>query len=452
MNIIIKNGTLVRANETISSDLHIINGKIKDIASSISDKNAEIINADNQLVFPGAIDPHVHFGLQSGSYKTSDDFYTGSKAAIAGGTTTVIDFITPKPQQSFYEAFNERKRKARKSLVDYSFHLTPGKWSNYLEAEIRESLKEESIKSLKIYLAYKKSIGVNDFELAKLFDIAASNNLLLIAHCENGDLIDYLQKKHLNQGDKSIEYHAWSRPVEAEADAISKIIYYSQFFNVPVYIVHVSSKLGMDLIAKAKQNGLKIYAETCPHYLLLNDNVYYRKYKEASSYIVSPPLRKISDNEALWNYLSNKTIDTIGTDHCSFNYLKQKEYGKDNFTLIPNGAGGVEHRLELLYTYGVLTNKITINQMIAACATNPAQIFGLDHKKGDLKIGLDADIVIWDQNINKRISVETHFQNCDSNIYNGFKIKGKADRVFIKGELVYADNTFNENRINSELI
>ena len=450
MNLLIKNGTIVTSEMTFVSDILIKNGLIYDIGTNLKKQDAGLIDATGKYIFPGGIDPHVHMHLPTPAGFSSDDFYTGSKAALFGGTTTIIDFVTPRKGQNLIEALSERKKEAETSLIDYSFHVSPVDWHDNIENEIKEVIKE-GVTSFKVYMAYKDSVGLEDDILQKVMKAVADAGAMITVHAENGDEIEELRDKYAEQGNLSPEFHALSRPNRTEADAVKKVIRFSEQTNCPVYIVHVSAKESVEHIRKAQNKGLKIFAETCPQYLLLNDSKLKSDFKNAAKFVFSPPVRKKEDNNALWKALSDNTIQTVGTDHCPFNF-DQKKIGISDFRNIANGAGGVEHRMSLLFTYGVLTNKISLNRFVKITSTNAAKIFCLYPKKGEIAIGSDADLIIRDTKSQETISVETHHQNCDLNIYEGVTIKGKPEFVIKRGEIVVNKSTLNSEIINSDFL
>jgi dihydropyrimidinase len=434
MKILIKNGTIVTSTQSEITDVYIEDGKIVKIGSGLScPENSTIIDAQNKLVIPGGIDPHVHMQLPTPAGPSSDDFKTGSIAALYGGTTTLLDFVTPSKGQSLNTALELRIAEATGALTDYSFHVSPVEWRDSTCQEIKDCLKH-GITSFKVYLAYKNSVGLNYEDFYQVLQVVGKAGGLVTIHCEDGDKVDELRNKFAEDGKTSPEFHAKSRPAEFEALAVKNAIELAKKADCPIYIVHVSSELSLKYIAEAQQNGQTVYAETCPHYLLLDDSKYVGDFNQTAAYVISPPLRKKEDQEALWKAITDGTVKTIGTDHCPFN-LKQKAAGINDFRKIPNGAGGVEHRLALLYTYGVLKNRISLNQWVDLCATQPAKIFGLSHK-GNIAVGHDADIVIWNPDFENTISVKNHHQNCDLDIFEGFKTKGLAETVIKNGEIV----------------
>ncbi|MCK4662169.1 MAG: dihydropyrimidinase [Bacteroidales bacterium] len=451
---LIKNGTIVSSEKTFDNELLISNGKIKAIDKEIkaSNSSTKIIDAKGMYIFPGAIDPHVHMSLPSPAGKSSDDFLSGSIAAIAGGTTSLIDFVTPEKGESYLVALEKRKKEAENCLIDYGFHMSPTWWGESSADEIKKCIKDEGITSFKTYMAYKNVLGINNEKLIKVMDTVKKYDALVTIHCENGDLIEYLRNKFIKEGKISPKYHILSRPNETEAEAVNRAIIFSKYTKCPIYIVHVSAKESVEIIQKAQNNKQLVFAETCPHYLLLDDSVFEEDNFELAKYVLSPALRKKEDREVLWKAIKNGNIQTIGTDHCPFNLKGQKDKGKNDFTKIPNGAGGIEHRLSLLFTYGVLTNKISINQFVDIVATKPAKLFGLHHKKGDIKVGLDADIIIWNPDKEEIISSKNHFQNCDTNIYEGFKTKGKPEYVIIKGNIAFKNGKIFKENLKGEYL
>lgn len=434
MKILIKNAEVINHDNRSHSDILIDDGKIIQISDSIEiQQEVFSIDASGKIVIPGGIDPHVHLHLPVQAGFSSDDFYTGSIAALSGGTTTIVDFVTPQRGQSLLDAFNIRKNEALTSVTDYSFHVSPVDWHNNIEVEIAECIAK-GITSFKVYLAYLDTIGLNEEIFTKVLKNIGKLGGMVTIHCETGKEIEEKRNQFFHKGNTQPAYHPLSRPADTESNAVKKAIDLARKFDCPIYIVHVSTGESLVHIEKAKSSGQKVFAETCPQYLLLDDSRYQGTFEETSKYVMSPPLRKKEDNEALWNALDSGIIDTIGTDHCPFT-LDQKKYGIDDFRKIPNGAGGVEHRLELLYTYGVLTNKISLNKWVDLCSAKPAELFGLK-SKGKIAEGMDADIVIWNPEYESTISKYTHHQNCDLNIYEGFKTKGKAETVIRNGEIV----------------
>lgn len=442
MDILIKNGMIINADKSEKADVFISGGIIAEVHKSIAphSDDTKIIDASNKYIFPGGIDPHVHLNLPGPAGFSSDDFYTGSKAALYGGTTSFIDFVTPHKGQRLPEALDERKKEAGSSLTDHYFHVSPIEWRDSIPAEIKRCV-EKGIRSFKIYMAYLDTIGLKDNDIQKVMKAVADAGGIIIAHCELGEEVDELRKTLIENGHSSPDFHPVSRPNYVEAEAVKKVIDFAAESNCPIYIVHVSTKESLEHIRKAQQKGQKVYAETCPQYLLLDDSKYLGIFEQTAPFVISPPLRKKADNEALWQAIADGTIQTIGTDHCPFMF-EQKKFGYHDFTKIPNGAGGIEHRLALIYTYGVLEKKISLNRMVEIVSTQAAKIFGLYPKKGEIRKGADADLVIWNPKKENTISCETHHQNCDINIYEGMGTFGSAEYVIAGGKIVICNGGF----------
>ncbi len=442
MSVLIRNGKIVSSEKIFYGDILVSDGKIVKIANNIAiPDNCEFIDADGQYIFPGGIDPHVHMHLPTFAGYSSDDFYTGSKAALYGGTTTLIDFVTPRKRQSLPEALAERKKEAENCLTDYTFHVSPISWHKGLKNEIKECVNQ-GVTSFKVYTAYKKSIGLEDTELFKVMQDIAEIGALLTVHAELGDDIEDLRNRFFEEGKISPKYHALSRPPETEYKAVKKIIEFAEKTNCKVYFVHISTGKSAEIIQNAQKKDLQIFAETCPQYLMLNEEKLIGKFFDTAKFVFSPPPRKEQDNEKLWNALSDNVILTVGTDHCPFTF-EQKLLGKNDFRKIPNGAGGVEHRMSLLYTYGVFKNKISLNNFVKITSTNAAKIFGLYPQKGEIAVGSDADLIIWNEK-NDVISAKTNHQNCDLNIYEGIKISGKPEIVIKAGKIVLSENKLSQ--------
>lgn len=451
---LIKNGTIVTSEKTFQGDILFCDSKTAEVKKKISEfpKDAEIIDASGMLVFAGGVDAHVHFDLPTPAGNSSDDFYSGSIAAIYGGTTSFIDFVTPSKDESLISALNKRLKFSERSLLDYSFHMSITSWNKETSKEMEVIVKEYGITSFKTYLAYKGTIGIEDEELFNVMKTAARLKALVTVHCETGDEILRLQKKFISEGKTSPKYHALSRPASCEAAAVKNVITLAQKTKCPVYIVHTSAAASLEEIEKAQRSGQTVFSETCPQYLLLDDSVYDLPLPESLKYVISPPIREKSNQKKLWDGMKNGSVKVIATDHCPFNTKGQKDKGIHNFTKIPNGAGGIEHRLPLLYTYGVLKKKISLKQLVALTSAYPAEIFGLYPQKGNTAKGADADIVIWNPKTKDIISAKTHHQRCDSNIYEGFITEGKPEFVFVKGKKVLAKNNINTTGIKGSFL
>ncbi|MFC2104382.1 dihydropyrimidinase [Bacteroidota bacterium] len=436
MNILIKNGTVVTSTQAFNSDIYISDGKIAQLRASLNilEPIDKTINASGFYIFPGGIDPHVHMHLPTPAGFSADDFETGSKAALIGGTTTLLDFVTPQRGQSLIDALIQRNSETKNSFCDYSFHVSPIEWNNTTEQEIKDCI-ESGITSFKVYMAYKDNIGLNDYDILKVMQVVGKAGGIVTLHCELGDDIDELRNEIAEKGNSSPEFHPLSRPIYTESVAVKNAIEMAKKANCPIYIVHTSCGDSIKYIKEAQRDGQRVYSETCPQYLLLNDSKYIGDFKDTCKYIMSPPLRKKEDQNTLWESINKGIVKTVGTDHCPFT-LEQKEQGINDFRKIPNGAGGVEHRMKLLYSYGILQNRINYNQFVDITSTQAAKIFGLYPQKGEIAVGSDADLLIWNPKIENTISVENNYQNCDLEIYEGAKTVGAPEIVILNGEVV----------------
>jgi len=436
---IIKNGILVSPSKTEKGDIRIQEGKIVEIASNITPSiEDEVYNAAGCYVFPGFIDGHTHFDMFNGVINTADDFRTGTRAAVIGGTTTIVDFATQDKGQTLKEAYDIWMKKAKdKSSCNYRFHMAISDWNEDIKKEM-DTMPDLGVTSFKMYMAYDALLSNDAQILACLKKIKEINGVLGV-HCENGPLLNELKHELLEKGMTSPSAHPLSRPDIVEAEAINRLAYISELAEHPVNIVHLSSLAGLNEIRKARSRNQEITVETCPQYLLLDDSFYDLDNFEGAKYVLSPPLRKKADSQALIKAIVDGEIDTIATDHCSYNFKGDKELGKDNFTKIPNGGPGVEHRPQLIYTYLVDAGHIDVARMCELLSTNPAKRYGMYPEKGILQVGSDADIVIFNPNYEGIITKEKQLQNVDYTPYEGFSVKGLAQTVFVNGECAVND-------------
>ena len=431
--ILLQNGRIFLNDQLVEADLLIAGSMIEQTGKIISyDQKMEIIDCAGLQIFPGGIDPHVHLHLPTPAGFSADDFETGSRAAIAGGTTSLIDFVTPLRGQSIIDALYLRKQEAKKSLCDVRFHVSPVEWTDHTEQEIIHCIKNEGIRSFKVYMAYQSTIGLKEEDIFKVMKVVGKQGGIVTMHCEIDEIIKRNRKQFISEGKTSPKYHPRSRPNMVEADAVKKAIEMADKAVCPLYIVHVSTHEALVHIHKAQSKGQPVYAETCPQYLLLEESLYDQPFDQACKYVMSPPLRKKEDQEALWQAIADGIIQTVGTDHCPFT-IEQKRLGFDDFTKIPNGAGGVEHRMSLLYTYGMLQNRISLQKFMEITSTNAAKIFCWFPQKGIIQEGSDADLVVWDPYARHTISTKTHHQHCDLNVYEGFEVQGLNKNTFVKG-------------------
>lgn len=435
MKYLLKNGTLVSGEGTEQKDILIEGEKIVKIAPHIEDGDAEEINVEGKLLFPGFIDGHTHFDLEVAGTVTADDFETGTKAAISGGTTLVIDFASQdKGGHTLKEGLEKWHKKADgKCSCDYSFHMSIVEWNEETEKEIQDMI-EEGITSFKLYMTYP-AMMVEDRDLYKILKKLNECGCFAGVHCENAGVIDALIEEAKKEGRLGPENHPLVRPDTMEAEAVHRLLVIAKEAGAPVMVVHLTNKKAYEEIVKARENGQTVFAETCPQYLLLDDSAYSKPDFGGAVYVCAPPLRKKEDQDCLWKALANGQIQTVATDQCSFT-LEQKAMGKEDFTKIPGGLPGVQTRGALLYTYGVREGKITVEQMCRLLSENPAKLYGVYPKKGVLLEGSDGDIVVFDPEKESVISAKTHAYNTDNNPFEGFALHGDIDKVFLRGNLV----------------
>lgn len=450
--LLIKNGTIVTEKDTCKADILIENEKIKEIGTHLS-ADCKTIDAEGKYIIPGAIDAHTHFDLQAGACRAVDDFYTGSVAAACGGTTTIIDHMAfgPKGCSLQHQIDEYHKLADGKAVIDYSFHGVMQHVNDEIIKEM-EKVIEAGIPSLKVYMTY--DFKLNDAEILQVLKKAKECIGIIAVHAENHDTINYFRGKFPSEGKTTPIYHAYSRPNETEAEAVNRMIYLSELAgDAPLYIVHLSTKEGLAEIKAARARGMKnIYAETCPQYLTLTEKEYLKENNEGLKYIMSPPLRKEADIEALWDGINNGDIQVIATDHCPFNFNKEKQLGKDDFTKCPNGAPGVEERVKVIFSEGVKKGKISINKFVEVMCTNPAKIYGCYPQKGVLLPGSDADIVIIDANKENVITHSELHTAVDYTLYEGKKVTGNIECVIQRGEIIVENNKFIGKKGNGRFI
>lgn len=443
MKKIIKNGVIVTATDTYEADIEISEGIITQIGKNLGEKDAEVIDAKGSYIFPGGIDPHTHLDMPFGGTVTKDDFESGTKAAAFGGTTTIIDFcLTSKgvPLKDAVKTWHEKSE--NKAVIDYGFHLQIVEMTDSVLTELPVISKEEGITSFKVFMAYKNQFQADDETLFKTLIAGKELGALVMVHAENGDVIDYLVKKALADGNTDPIFHALTRPPEVEGEATGRAATLTGLADSQLYVVHVSCAEAAQKIAEARANGIDIWGETCPQYLVLDQSYLEKADFEGAKYVWSPPLREKWNQDVLWNALKTGQLQTIGSDQCSFDFNGQKNIGKNDFSKIPNGGPLIEDRVSILYSEGVDKGRITLNQFVDLVSTRAAKLFGLYPKKGTIAIGADADVVLFDPNVERVISAETHHMAVDYNPFEGMKVKGEAVSVLSRGEFVIKDKQF----------
>ena len=431
MRILIKNASLVLEDRVERGDLLTDGRKIVQVGGTIDVPCDRIIDAAGCYVFPGFIDTHTHFDLEVGSTVTADDFVTGTKAALVGGTTTVLDFATQERGMTLMEAFRKWENKAKNSSCNYGFHMAMSEWN---EARIAELLLmiENGVTSFKMYMVYD-NMRLSDGVMYEAIKHLAREDCIIGIHCENDDILKARVKELKAEGKISPRYHAVSRPNLVEADGVGRLMDAAYLAGGPAWVVHLSTKEGLAIARRARERGQEVYLETCPQYLVLEESMY--DAPDGAKFVMSPPLRSVEDQEALLNALSSGDIDWIGTDHCSFT-MAQKAMGKDDFSQTPNGGAGVQNRAEIVYTRAVKGGYIDVVQMGQLLSTRAAKLFGMYPRKGTLQVGSDADIVIFDPDNAHTIHAATNLHNCDNSPYEGYEAAGKTRDVILNGELV----------------
>lgn len=446
-SLLLENAKIATSTEVFDGTLWAENGKIAAIARNNAPiegvpADTQRINLHGNYLLPGGVDPHTHFDLDNGFTRTSDNFYTGSVAAACGGTTTIIDHMAFGPagcrlehQAGVYHGL------AQAAVIDYGFHGV----IQHVDADVLEAMQtlrdSEGITSYKIYLTYDYRLHNND--IIQVLARAKELGLTICAHCENDAVIAALKERLRAEGKTQPRWHPVSRPAEAEAEAVFRILMLARVAGeAKVYIVHLSSQLGLDTVRLARTQGQQnIFAETCPQYMFLTDDLYNDDH-EGLKYIMSPPLRKSADNAALWHGLEDGTLNTIGTDHCSFFFATQKQRGAQDFTKAPGGAPGVELRMPLLFSEGFLAGRLSLPQMVQLCCTHPAQIFGIAPRKGDICVGADADFVVFNPNEEYTVTKAMLHENVDYTPYEGMRLRGKPVMTFSRGELIVQNGVF----------
>jgi len=439
MSILIKNGRIVTAADDYTADIFIEGEKISAIGKNLNVKAAQVIDAKNKLIIPGGIDPHVHLDMPFMGTFSSDNYETGTRAALFGGTTMVIDFILQTQGKSLYDALREWKGRSEGNAVgDYSFHMAVTDFNEKTKAEIKDMIEKEGITSFKTFMAYKGALMIDDRQMVGLMNEVKANGGMVTVHATNGDMIDFLINKHKTEGKLSPLYHYLSQPEITEAEATGRFSDMAYYSGVPAYVVHMTCEGALNHVRDAAKRNQKVYAETCIQYLILDASLYDKGF-ESAKWVMSPPLREKKDQEALWAGINQGSVQVVATDHCPFMW-EQKKLGEKDFSKIPNGHPAIENRMELLFSEGVNKGKISANKFVEVTSTNVAKIFGMYPQKGCIAVGSDADIVILDPEEKHIISAKTHHMNCDYSGYEGWELKGKCKTVILRGKVAIDNN------------
>lgn len=439
MSILIKNGRIITADADYVADVFIEGETISAIGKNLQVQADTVLDATGKLLFPGGIDPHVHLDMPFMGTSSSDSYETGTRAALYGGTTMVIDFILQKQGNSLRSALEEWQGRSNNNCVgDYSFHMAVTDFNEETKNEIQHFIEEEGITSFKTFMAYKGALMIDDRQMVGLMEEVKKHGGLINVHATNGDMIDFLIAKHKKEGKLTPLYHYLSQPEITEAEASSRFVDLAAYTGCPGYIVHLTCEGALNAVRNATRRNQQVFVETCIQYLILDASLYENE-AEGAKWVMSPPLREKKDQATLWAGINQGLVQVVATDHCPFMW-EQKLMGKDDFSKIPNGHPAIENRMELLYSEGVANNKITLQKFVAVTSTNAAKIFGMFPKKGTIAVGSDADIVVFDPTEEHNISAATHHMNVDYSGYEGWPVTGKVKTVLLRGQIAINNN------------
>jgi dihydropyrimidinase len=438
MSLLIKNGRIITAADDYTGDIFIEGEKIVAVGRNLDGLAAPtpptVIDATGLLVLPGGIDPHVHLEMPFMGTFSSDTHETGTRAALFGGTTTVIDFVLQTQGHSLHEALDQWNGRARGTAVgDYSFHMAVTDFNDRTRDEIRTMVETEGITSFKTFMAYKGALMIDDRQMTALMQEVRQQGGIVTVHATNGDMIDYLIAKHRSEGKLSPRYHYLSQPEVTEAEASARFADIADYTGCPGYIVHLTCEGALNAVRNATRRNQHLFVETCIQYLLLDDSLYEQEV-EAAKWVMSPPLRKKKDQTTLWAGINQGLVNVVATDHCPFLW-QQKLMGEKDFSRIPNGHPAIENRMELLYSEGVHRGRISLNKYVEVACTNPAKIFGMFPRKGTIAPGSDADIVLFDPTRKHVLSAATHHMHVDYSGYEGWELTGKVQTVLLRGRV-----------------
>lgn len=438
-DLVISNGMVVTAEASVRADVGLTAGRVAALGLGLEGR--ETIDAGRMLVIPGAVDEHVHLQMPVGEFCSSDDFYTGTVAAAHGGTTTLLDFVEPKPGQPLVEALEARRAEADpKVVLDYGLHMTLSRSDDQTLTQLLDCI-QAGIASFKLYMAYE-GLRLDDGGLLRVLAALRDVGGRALVHAENHHAITYLTAQALAAGQTGPEQHPRTRPAIMEAEAVHRLLALAHVTGTPLTVAHLSCALGLEQVRAARRRGQTVWVETCPQYLLLDEAEYERPGFEAAKFVMAPPVRTGADRAALWAGLASGEVDTVATDHCPFFFATQKTRGREDFSRIPGGAPAVETRLPLLYSYGVRQGQLSPERWVEVCCTAPARRFGLAPRKGTLAVGADADIVVFDPELRVTLSAETLHQNVDYTPYEGWEVQGYPRTVLSRGEVIVRDGEF----------
>ncbi|HEY4151477.1 MAG TPA: dihydropyrimidinase [Chitinophagaceae bacterium] len=439
MSVLIKNGRIITATDDYVADIFIEGETVSAIGKNLPVKADTVLDAEGKLVIPGGIDPHVHLDMPFMGTFSSDNYETGTRAALYGGTTMVIDFILQKQGNSLKAALKEWQSRSDGNCVgDYSFHMAVTDFNDETKKEIKDFIEKEGITSFKTFMAYKGALMIDDRQMIGLMQEVKKHGGLINVHATNGDMIDYLVGKFKAEGKREPLYHYLSQPEVTEAEASGRFADMANYTGCPGYIVHLTCEGALNAVRNATKRNQKVFVETCIQYLVLDASLYERDF-EGAKWVMSPPLREKKDQTTLWAGINQGLVNVVATDHCPFKW-EQKLLGKEDFSKIPNGHPAIENRMELLYSEGVHKGKITLNKYVEVACTNPAKIFGMFPRKGTIAVGSDADIVIFDPAEKHTLSVEKHHMNVDYSGYEGWELTGKVKTVLLRGKIAIDKN------------
>lgn len=441
---IIRNGRIVTAVDDYIADLLIDDDRIVAIGRSLNaDPEVEVIDATGLLVLPGGVDCHTHMDNTFGDSTTCDSFESGTRSAAFGGTTTIVDFAFQRKDVGVLEAIERAQAKGMEACIDYGFHVIVTGVNDQTLADMQHAIRHEGVSSFKMFMAYPGSVMVDDAAIFQAMRMVGQHGGMIALHAENGTIIELLIKEALAQGHTAPKYHALTRPAIMEGEATHRGIKLAELAGAPVYFVHLSAREALKYVIEARDMGVPVFAETCPHYLFFDDSAYNNEDFDLARYVMSPPLRSKESQQALWTALRTDDLQLVSTDHCPFcmkeghlGRVNQKPYGRDDFSKIPNGVPGVETRMATLYDGGVRSGRISLNRFVELTSTAPSKLFGLFPRKGTVAVGSDADLVLFDPGAQHVISASTQHGNCDFTLFEGKSITGQVSKVLLRGELI----------------